>query len=84
MNIICVTHAYPRTEGDVAGAFIHRLMVALHDRGHAVDVIAPADRGRSSDREPLQGVPVTRVRYAAPEQETLAYTGTMVGAAKSS
>lgn len=83
MNILCITHAYPRTEGDVAGSFIHRLMLALHARGHAVDVIAPADRGRASDREPLQGIPVTRLRYAAADQETLAYTGTMVEAARS-
>ena len=67
----------------MAGSFIHRLMVALRGRGHAVDVIAPADRGRASDREALEGIPVTRVRYAAPARETLAYTGTMVEAARS-
>jgi glycosyltransferase involved in cell wall biosynthesis len=83
VNIICVTHAYPRTEGDVAGSFIHRLMLALHARGHAIDVIAPADRGNASDRKPLQGIPVTRVRYAAPARETLAYTGTMVETSRS-
>ncbi len=83
MNIICVTHAYPRTEGDVAGSFIHRLMVALQNRGHGIEVIAPADRGHATDREPLGGIPVTRVRYASPARETLAYTGTMLEAARS-
>jgi glycosyltransferase involved in cell wall biosynthesis len=71
-----VTHAFPRWEGDVAGAFILRLAQALDGRGNAVRVIAPADRGDAGP-DTVGGVAVRRVRYASPERETLAYRGTM-------
>ena len=82
MNLVYVTHAYPRSEGDVAGAFIERLAVALQHRGHSIRVIAPSDRGRGGESE-LNGVSVSRVRYASGRRETLAYTGTMVESARS-
>jgi len=82
LHILCLTHAYPRRDGDVAGAFIERLNVALMARGHRVQVIAPSDEGRGG-RDQQQGIPVERVRYAPPERETLAYSGTMTQAAKS-
>ncbi|HYT69829.1 MAG TPA: glycosyltransferase [Gemmatimonadales bacterium] len=81
MNLACVTHAYPRWDGDVAGAFVERLMLGLVNRGHAVHVIAPADEGRGG-KELRHRVPVTRVRYAPARWETLAYRGTMVAAAR--
>jgi glycosyltransferase involved in cell wall biosynthesis len=71
-----VTHAYPRYDGDVAGAFLERLAVALHDRGHEVHIVAPSDAGHGGD-EVRHGVPVTRVRYAPARRETLAYRGTL-------
>ena len=71
-----VTHAYPRYDGDVAGAFLERLAVALLSRGHEVHVVAPSDEGRGGD-EVRHGVSVTRVRYAAAHRETLAYRGTL-------
>jgi len=77
-----VTHAYPRWDGDVAGAFIERFILALAGRGHGVHVIAPADQGRGG-KELRHRVPVTRVRYAPARWETLAYRGTMVAAARS-
>ena len=81
MNVIFVTHAYPRSEGDVAGVFIERLAVALHDRNHLVQVVAPSDRGRGGSH-PKRGIDVSRVRYAPKRLEVLAYTGTMVEGAR--
>jgi glycosyltransferase involved in cell wall biosynthesis len=81
MQIISIAHSYPREDGDVAGAFIERLNIALHNRNHAVRVIAPADRGEGK-RERRHGISVSRVRYAPARFETLAYSGTMVEAAR--
>lgn len=82
MRIVCVTHAYPRFDGDVAGAFIERLVLALARRGHTVAVVAPADQGKGG-REVRHGVIVERVRYAPARWETLAYRGTMADAVRS-
>jgi len=82
LNVGVLTHAYPRHDGDVAGAFIERLVLALAARGHGVHVVAPADVGRGG-KELRHQVPVTRVRYAPAHRETLAYRGTMVAAARS-
>ena len=82
MRLIYVTHAYPRWDGDVAGTFIERLVVALDQRGHHLHVIAPADRG-DGKRERRGAVEISRVRYAWARRETLAYRGTMVEAARS-
>ena len=81
MNVLFVTHAYPRSEGDVAGVFIERLAVALHERNHGVRVVAPSDRGRGGS-ERKRGIEVSRVRYAPKPLESLAYTGTMVEGAR--
>jgi glycosyltransferase involved in cell wall biosynthesis len=77
VHILFVTHAYPRWDGDVAGAFIERLALALGERRHAVSVVAPSDAGKGG-QEARHGIPVTRVRYARARRETLAYRGTMV------
>src|SRR5205807_1785609 len=82
LNVACLTHAYPRWDGDVAGAFIERLVLALQARGHGVHVVAPADAGVGGE-ELRHQTPVTRVRYAPARWETLAYRGTMVAAARS-
>lgn len=82
VRIVSVTHAYPRHQGDLAGAFIERLLIALQRRGHAVEVVTPADGGiggRSEER----GVIVNRVRYAPAGWETLAHRGTMASALRS-
>lgn len=81
VRVAFLTHNYPRDPDDVAGAFLHPLATALRARGVDVRVIAPADRGRAG-RSVLDGVPVLRVRYAAAEQETFAYSGTMADAAR--
>lgn len=79
MRVVFVTHNYPRSAGDMAGAFLHPLAVALHDRGMPVTVVAPSDRGRAGT-DTQDGVEVRRVRYASAAAETLAYTGTMASA----
>jgi glycosyltransferase involved in cell wall biosynthesis len=76
VKVLFVTHAFPRDRHDLAGSFILRLAVALHGRGVAVEVLAPSEPGlRRSDV--IDGIPVSRFRYAPGAMETLAYTGTM-------
>lgn len=82
MRLVVVAHAFPRWPGDVAGSFLGRLADALVDRGHALTVVAPADRGRAV-RQTVRGVEVVQVRYASPERENLAYTGDMARTARS-
>ncbi len=79
MRVVFVTHNYPRSAGDMAGAFLHPLAVALQERGVPVTVVAPSDRGQGGT-DSLDGVVVRRVRYASAHAETLAYTGTMASA----
>ncbi len=76
MRVVFVTHNYPRYAGDVPGAFLHPLARALADRGHDVRVVAPSDGGRGGS-DVLDGIPVTRVRYASPAREHYAYSGRM-------
>ncbi len=82
MRIAYVTHAYPRRDGDIAGAFVERLAAAVQQRGHEVTVLAPSDEGAAGVQE-RHGVTVRRVRYAPSSWETLAYRGTMVQASRS-
>jgi glycosyltransferase involved in cell wall biosynthesis len=58
------------------------LTETLVARGHTVAVVAPADHGRGG-RETVQGVEITRVRYARAAREDLAYVGDMAGRARS-
>jgi len=79
VRILCVTHNYPRQHGDLAGAFIERLNVALARRAHSVAVLTPADGGRGG-RETLHGIDVRRFRYAPRGWETLAHRGALAAA----
>lgn len=83
MRVLFVAHAFPRAPGDIAGAFILRLAVALRARGVEVDVLAPSAPGLPESAS-IEGVPVTRFRYAPASWETLAYTGTMAEQVKAS
>ncbi len=76
MRVVFLTHNYPRHAGDIAGAFLHPLATALCARGIDVRVVAPSDQGKGGEDE-VDGVPVVRARYAAPERERYAYTGAM-------
>ncbi len=80
--MVFVTHNYPRSPGDLPGRFLHVLARGLRESGVDVRVVAPADRGQGG-REPLEGVPVRRVRYGTAAQERWAYTGRMAEAVRS-
>lgn len=74
MRVVFLTHNYPRAPGDFPGAFLHALATALGGRGIDVRVVAPSDQGRDGS-DHLDGIPVRRVRYAAPARETIGYRG---------
>jgi glycosyltransferase involved in cell wall biosynthesis len=82
VRILCLTHNYPRRDGDLAGAFIERLMAALVLRGHTVDVVTPSDAGQGGT-ESRAGVTIHRFRYAPAAWETLAHTGAAAAALRS-
>ena len=82
LRIVFLTHNFPRFPGDVSGAFLASLAGALQARGTEVRVVAPSDGGEVGAPE-LDGVPVRRVRYGTPAEETLAYRGTMAEAGRS-
>lgn len=83
MNVLFLTHSFPRTEGDAAGSFILRLAVALRAEDVKVHVVAPAGPGLPASDE-IEGVSVERFRYAPRRYEKLAYTGNMAGDVASS
>jgi glycosyltransferase involved in cell wall biosynthesis len=76
MRVLFVTHSFPRSVGDGAGAFVLRLAVALKARGVEVRVLAPSAPGLAG-RDTIDGIEVHRFRYAPRSWETLAYEGTM-------
>jgi glycosyltransferase involved in cell wall biosynthesis len=78
MNVLFLTHSFPRTEGDAAGSFILRLAVALRGEDVKVHVVAPAAAGLPASDE-IEGISVERFRYAPRRFEKLAYTGNMAG-----
>ena len=83
MNVLFLTHSFPRTEGDAAGSFILRLAVALRAENVNVRVVAPAAPGLPAE-ETMDGVEVERFRYAPRRYERLAYSGNMAGDVASS
>ena len=82
MRVVFLTHNYPRDPADAAGAFLRPLATALAARGHDLRVVAPSDQGRGG-REPLDGIPVRRVRYGSASRERYAYSGRMHEALRS-
>ena len=83
MNVLFLTHSYPREDGDAAGSFILRLARALATEGVNVRVVAPGARGLAA-HETLGGIPVDRFRYAPRRFETLAYGGNMAAQVRDS
>lgn len=79
MRVVFLTHNYPRHAGDLPGSFLHPLAVALRARGVDLRVVAPSDAGQGGE-DVLDGVPVRRVRYAAPTRERYANSGRMLDA----
>jgi glycosyltransferase involved in cell wall biosynthesis len=76
VNVLFLTHSFPRAYGDAPGSFILRLASALREKDVKVHVVAPSAAGLSS-LEKLDGVTVERFRYAPRRYEKLAYTGNM-------
>ncbi len=76
MRVVFVTHSFPRHPGDPAGSFILRLALALRDEGIVVHALAPHAPGLAME-DAVEGIGVTRFRYAPAALETLAYAGTM-------
>jgi Glycosyltransferase len=83
MNVLFLTHSFPRKEGDAAGSFILRLAVALKAEDVTVRVVAPAGPGLPATDE-IDGIGVERFRYAPRRYEKLAYTGNMASDVASS
>ncbi len=83
MRVLFVTHNIPRFDGDAAGSFVLRLAVALQAAGARIDVIAPGGAGPAA-LDCIEGVTISRVRYATDARMTLAYSGTMAEAVRSS
>ena len=76
MRVLFLTHSYPRTSGDAAGAFLLHLASALKAEDVDVTVVAPAGDHLPA-HEVLDGIPVHRFRYAPRRFQRLAYTGQM-------
>lgn len=74
MRVLVVTHNYPRFAGDPAGAFVARLAAATAAAGAEVRVVAPHVRG-SAPNEIVDGVRVSRFRYAPEPLERVGYRG---------
>ncbi len=76
MRALFLTHNFPRHVGDPVGSFVLRLAVSLKAHGIDVEVVAPIAPD-SPPEEVIEGIRVTRFRYAPRSLETLAYSGTM-------
>ena len=76
MNVLFLSHAFPRYVGDPAGSFVLRLAKALEKVDVKVHVVAPSSNGVDSTDE-VDGITVERFRYAPRKYEKLAYTGNM-------
>ncbi len=69
--------------GDAAGSFVLRLAHALQEHGAHVDILAPGAPDLAP-HEHLDGVSITRVRYADDQHMTLAYEGNMAEVVRAS
>ncbi|MGI8619605.1 MAG: glycosyltransferase [Gemmatimonadaceae bacterium] len=76
MNVLFLSHAFPRYIGDPAGSFVLRLAKALEKVDVKVHVVAPSSNSMDSTDE-VDGITVERFRYAPRRYEKLAYTGNM-------
>jgi glycosyltransferase involved in cell wall biosynthesis len=83
LNVLFLTHSFPRHSGDAAGSFILRLARALAEHDITVSVLAP-HAPTLPVRDCVEGIDVIRFRYAPRSLETLAYTGTMAEQVQSS
>jgi len=78
LDVLYLTHNYPRHSGDFAGRFVARLAQLVAARGLRVGVLAPHHAG-ASEEEISEGIPVWRFRYGSDESEQIAYRGDFRG-----
>lgn len=83
MRVLFLTHSFPRYVGDVAGAFVLRLATALAREDVTVHVVAPATV-TAPRHDVIDGIAVSRFRYAPRALETLAYEGNMASQVQAS
>lgn len=77
LNLLLLTHNYPRYRDDYAGVFLDLLARRLAELDIRPIVVAPHD-AEIPEREEYDGVRIYRFRYALSEKnETIAYRGNM-------
>jgi glycosyltransferase involved in cell wall biosynthesis len=76
IQLLVLTHNYPRYHGDHAGVFLSLLCRRLLDHSIQPIVLAPHDPG-APEYEENAGVKIHRFRYGADSEENLAYGGNM-------
>ena len=74
VRLLFVSHNLPRWPGDRAGAFVSRIARLAAERGHVVQMVAPHAPG-AAQVDALDGVPVSRFRYAPEPFEQVGYQG---------
>ncbi len=75
MRIVHIATAFPRSDDDVITPWLVSLLESIRDRGHEVEVLAPAYRGCESGT--FRGIPVHRFRYGPARLETLTHDETV-------
>jgi len=74
VDVLFVTHNFPRWSGDFAGRFVWLLARELVAQGITVSVLAP-HHPQAVQAENIDGIDVHRFRYGTDEKETVAYRG---------
>lgn len=74
LDVLFLTHNFPRQAGDFSGRFLERLARLLLERGVHVGVVVPHDPC-AAEYELMSDIPVWRYRYAVDANEVLAYRG---------
>ncbi len=70
-NILVITSTYPRHEDDYAVPWMREIHRQLMEQGHTISVLAPSWKALKSHT--LDGIKVTRFRYAPASIETLTH-----------
>lgn len=77
VNLLLLTHNYPRYEGDHSGVFLKLLAIKLLQFNIRGIILAPHDQD-TAEQEQSDGITIHRFRYASNDsEENLAYRGNM-------